>query len=368
MKIAILYSEKLKEYDFGEGHPFRGERMLNFIDFFKKNVSLENFQIIEPVLATDDDLKLIHSQEYIDAIEKFYQAVNLGERLPLPNKITPFLSIDNIPGKNPGKLNLGARLIVGAAKMAGELVWQGQFKKVITFGGLHHATKNYGEGFCIFNDVAICAENLKRKFDAKKILILDTDAHAGNGTCEIFYQDPKILFIDLHQDPKTLYPGTGFAFEIGEGKGRGFTINIPLPPFAGNDSYNLVFEEIVFPIVEEFKPEIIIRNGGSDPHFADELTQLGLTLKGLKMIGQKIRELSKICDGKVVDFIGSGYNQKVLAQGWLALVSGLTGIDIELKEPVFIPERFKKDLVFEETKEVIKEIKKNLKDYWKCLR
>ena len=185
---------------------------------------------------------------------------------------------------------------------------------------------------------------------------------------EYFYQEPRVLFIDLHQDPRTLYPGTGFVYEIGEGKGRGFTINVPLPMFAGDDSYQLVFEEIIEPAVKEFKPEIIIRNGGSDPHFADTLTQLGLTVEGFRMIGEKVRKLSEICDGKVVDLIGSGYNKKVLPYGWLALISGLTGIDIKLKEPIPIPSQFKKDLVLEKTKEVIKEVKRNLKNYWKCFR
>jgi len=377
MKAAIFYSEGLKEYDFGEGHPFRGSRFENFINFFKEKFPLEEFEFITPEAANDDDLKLIHSREYIDFVEKFYQAISSGESLPPTQEIYQFLSIDNIPGVNPGKLNLGARLIAGAAKKAGEYVWprrnpfgilrgkQGTFEKVITFGGLHHATKNYGEGFCIYNDVAICAENLKRKFNTERILILDTDAHAGNGTCEIFYQDPKVLFIDLHQDPKTLYPGTGFVYEIGEGEGKGFTVNIPLPQFAGNESYKLVFEEIVFPVVEEFKPQIIIRNGGSDPHFADELTQLGLTLEGLRMIGQKVRELSKVCNGKAVDLIGSGYNQKVLPWGWLALISGLANINIKLKEPIPIPKKFKKDLVLKETKKVIVELKQNLRDFWK---
>lgn len=368
MAIAILYREELKEYDFGEGHPFRGERVGNFIEFFKEKLPQENFRWIQPKPATDEDLRIIHSQEYINFVENFYQAAHAKQPLPFSQEIYQFLSIDNIPGPNPGKLNLGARLIAGAAKEAGELVWQGKFEKAITIGGLHHATKNYGDGFCIFNDVALCAENLKRKFGAERILILDTDAHAGNGTCEYFYKDPKVLFIDLHQDPRTLYPGTGFASEIGEGEGKGFTINVPLPPYAGFDSYQLVFEEIVEPVVKEFKPQIIIRNGGSDPHFADELTQLGLTINGLRMIGDKVRKLSEICNGKEIDLIGSGYNGRVLPWGWLALISGVAGFKIKIEEPIPIPQKLEKDPSLEETKMVIAEVKKNLKDYWKCFK
>lgn len=264
MAIAILYRQELKEYDFGEGHPFRGERFGNFIKFLKEKVPEANFEWLEPEPVTIPDLKLIHSPKYINFVEKFYRATHSDIALPPAKEINKFLSPDNLPGLNAGKLNLGARFIVGAAKMAGELVWQERFEKVVTFGGLHHAKRSYGEGFCLYNDVAFCAENLKRKFGVKKILILDTDAHAGNGTAEIFYQDPKILFIDIHQNPRTIYPGTGFVEEIGQGKGRGFTINIPLPKFAGDSSYQYAFKEIIFPVVKEFQPQIIIRNGGSD--------------------------------------------------------------------------------------------------------
>jgi len=131
---------------------------------------------------------------------------------------------------------------------------------------------------------------LMKKHGLERVLILDTDAHAGNGTSEYFYSNPKILFIDVHQDPMTLYPGTGFASDIGSGEGRGFTINVPLPVDAGYDSYQLVFEEIIEPLTEEFKPQIIIRNGGSDPHFDDGLTQLGLPVRGFRMIGERVRK------------------------------------------------------------------------------
>ncbi len=109
---------------------------------------------------------------------------------------------------------------MGQAKMAGDLVQRGEFKKAISLGGgLHHAQRNYGEGFCVYNDVAFCGLYLMKTYELERILILDTDAHAGNGTSDYFYEDPRVLFIDLHQDPRTLYPGTGFAHEIGSGRG-----------------------------------------------------------------------------------------------------------------------------------------------------
>jgi len=368
MTIAILYQEELKEYDFGEGHPFRSDRYKIFPEFLKENLPKDNnYKVLKAEPATEEDLLFICQKDYIDFTREYFKAANLGR--DFNGRFYQYHSMDNLPRRNPGKIEEAARIVIGQAKLACDLIRKSKFKKIICLGGgLHHAKTSYGEGFCLYNDVAFAGKYLLREYGLKRILILDTDAHCGDGTMEYFYSDPRVLFIDLHQDPRTLYPGTGFANEIGAGEGRGYTINVPLPPFAGNDSYNLVFEEVIFPVVEEFNPQIIIRNGGSDPHFADELTQLGLTVKGFKMIGKRVRKLSEICNGKVIDLIGSGYNKKVLPYAWLALISGLADFKIEIEEPVSIPQRFQKDLSLEETKKVIEEVKRNLKDYWKCFR
>jgi acetoin utilization protein AcuC len=253
--------------------------------------------------------------------------------------------------------------------MACDLVQESKFKKAVSIGGgMHHAKPAYGEGFCIYNDVAFCGVYLMQEYKLERILILDTDAHAGNGTCEYFYGEPRVLFIDLHQDPRSLYPGTGFANQIGSGSGKGFTINIPMPVYAGYDSYELVFKSIVEPVTQEFKPQIIIRNGGSDPHFADELTRLGLPVKGFRMIGERVREMARVCDGKAIDLIGSGYNKKVLPYGWLALISGLAGTELRIEEPQPIPPEFSTDPSLAETEKVVEEVKRQLKGYWTCLR
>lgn len=274
-----------------------------------------------------------------------------------------------MPIGRPGKLEMAARLIVGQAKMACKLIQSGTFKKVISIGGgLHHAKPSYGEGFCLYNDVAFCALYLIQEYNLERILILDTDAHAGNGTCEYFYSDSRVLFIDLHQNPMTLYPGTGFANQIGHDKGTGFTINVPLPFNAGYDSYQLVFESIIEPVAREFKPQIIICNGGSDPHFNDGLTSLGLSVKGFGMIGERVREIARVCEDKVIDLIASGYNEKVLPYAWLALIAGLAGIEVKIEEPEPIPQYFKTDPALIETKSIIEEVKSHVKDYWTCLR
>jgi acetoin utilization protein AcuC len=374
-KTALVYNSEIKNYHFGNAHPFKSGRFEIFVNFLKTNLPNFNdyFEEILPEPAKDKDLDLAHSKEYIEAIEK------ASKGIIIPN-ISEYASVDNLDpltGYLPKGIEKAARLIVGTSLLAGELVFKGKprsrtsslrgrFKKAIGIGGgLHHAKWNYGEGFCVYNDVVVCAKNLLNK-GAKKILILDTDAHAGNGTAEAFYEDNHVLFIDLHQDPRTIYPGTGFINEIGKGKGEGFTINIPLPPGASDLACQYCFDEIIFPIAKEFKPELIIRYGGSDPYFNDSLTQLGLTLEGFKIIGEKVKTLAdEVCQGKEIDLLASGYNQEILAKAWLAILTGLLDLPVDKKlfEEKIGPQ---KDSGLKETKEIVKELKNILKKYWKC--
>jgi acetoin utilization protein AcuC len=367
MAIAIIYREELKEYDFGSGHSFRGDRYEIFPKFLKEHIPEDGgYVFLKSEPATDEDLLLISQEEYIEFTKEYYKAANLG--LSYPGPFYRFQSQDNLPFSRPGKLEEAARLIVGQAKMACNLVQGGDHKKAVSVGGgMHHAKPSYGEGFCLYNDVAFCALYLMQQCKLERVLILDTDAHAGNGTAEYFYEEPRVLFIDLHQDPRTVYPGTGFVDQIGTGRGKGYTVNVPLPVNAGFDSYQLVFDHIVQPLVKEFQPQIIIRNGGSDPHPNDQLTRLSLPVKGFRMIGAKVREMASICDGKVVDLIASGYNKHVLPYAWLALITGLAGIEFELEEPEPIYQVNGQDVSLASTEQLVKGIRDELKDYWKSM-
>jgi len=371
MAIAILYREELKEYDFGPGHPFRGDRYEIFPKFLRENLPEDNnYRILKADWVSDEDLLLICQKEYVDFVKNYYDAAHFGwlPFLGLSEKASKFLSGDNIPPGRPGKLEEAARLIIGQAKLACDLIQQKRFQKVVSLGGgMHHAKPSYGEGFCIYNDVAFAGKYLIEKYGLERILILDTDAHAGNGTMEYFYEDPRVLFIDLHQDPRTLYPGTGFANQIGEGKGKGLTVNCPLLPDTGWDSYQYVFEEVIFPLTEEFHPQLILRNGGADPYWDDKLTQLGLTIADFRKIGENVREMAKVCGGKEIDMIGSGYKKEAIGPGWLSLICGLADIKIPIDEPEPVPQRFQKDPRYKETKDMVRELKRNLKDYWRCL-
>ncbi len=368
MTIAVLYRDELKEYDFGPGHPFRGDRYTMFYHFLCDHVPEDdNYKPVTADPATNDELGLICRDDYITFTREYYGAAHQGREFY--GNFHQFQSGDNIPTGRPGKVEEAARYVVGQAREAADLLQGGAFQKAVCIGGgLHHAKPSYGEGFCLYNDVAFCARHLMARYDLERVLVLDTDAHAGNGTSEYFYNDPRVLLIDIHQDPKTLYPGTGFPHQTGAERGKGFTVNVPMPLHAGVKSYSLVFDQIVEPIAREFQPQVIIRNGGSDPHYADMLTNLGLTVEGLKMIGGRVRSLSEVCGGSVIDMIASGYNREVLPYAWLALIAGLAGWDTEIEEPAAGPQEDMEAHFFSKTESMIEEVRANLRDYWGCLR
>ena len=369
MTIAILYRDELKEYDFGPGHPFRGDRYEIFPGFLKDHLSPDdNYRILSASPATDDDLLTICDRDYIDFNRDYFQAVYSGWNYFYEN-LSRYQSVDNRPIGTPGKLEEAARLIVGQAKMACDLVQSGEYLKAFSIGGgMHHAKRRFGEGFCIYNDVAFAVTYLLEKYKLQKIMVLDTDAHAGNGTAEYFNTEPRVLFVDIHQDPRTIYPGTGFTADVGAEAGKGFTVNIPLPVYAGDDSYKMVLEELVSPLAREYQPQILIRNGGSDPHFNDGITYLGMTINGFRMMGDKIRDIAEVCQGRLIDLMASGYNKTILPYAWTSLMSGIAGLPAVVEEPEPVPAKFQQDQVLDQTEQVVAEVKKVHSYYWKCFR
>jgi acetoin utilization protein AcuC len=354
-RVIMTFHEKFKQYDLGEGHPFRGDRFANSMKFFESQSLFRHPEIIltEPQPAPKEDLLRVHDEGYVDLIV----------RLAKENK--PF---DVETPVSPEILE-AALLIVGGAIRCGKAVLGGEAKRAISIGGgYHHAGRNYGGGFCIFNDIAVSVEHLRAKHGIKRFLILDYDVHFGNGTSDIYYQDPNVLYISLHQDPRTIYPGTGFAWQIGEDAGEGYNVNVPLPPGTGDSTYLYALNEIFVPLAEEFKPEIIIANGGSDPHFADMLGDLSLTVKGFFNISSLIRETAdKVCSGKLVLMPGSGYNPKVLPICWYALVAGVVGLkEIKVKDPYNPPQE--PPFCRKKVENTIDELKSLLKKKWACFR
>lgn len=348
--LALVYHEDSVKYDFGWGHPFRSDRFKSFMSLIEERGLLEDprIRLVEPEAATERDLLLAHSREYVEDVRDRAEAhESLTGDTPL----------------NPSIVE-GALAIVGSSLRAAELVAEGTVGVAEGVGGgFHHAGAAYGGGFCVFNDVAVCARALLERHGMDRVLIFDTDVHAGNGTMDVFYEEPHVLFISVHQDPRTLYPGTGFIDQMGSGPGEGSTVNVPLPPGADDGCMALVLEDVFLPLAREFRPQAIIRNGGSDPHFLDGLGSLDISFKGLHQIGEAVAGAASDVGCGVVDLCCSGYNQRTLAQGWLALLSGVAGLDVPLIEYASPP--IASDNVFRETEEVISELKSKLADHWR---
>ena len=186
----------------------------------------------------------------------------------------------------------------------------------------HHATIERQMGFCLLNNVAVGARYAQTKL--KRTLILDYDVHHGNGTQDIFYADSSVMFISLHQSPH--YPGTGAASEIGQGAGEGFTLNAPLAAGHGDRAYRALFEEVVWPAVERFRPELMLVSAGFDAHWADPLAQMQLSLGGYDDLAREsIKMAQACCAGRIVFVMEGGYDLSALAHGWRNIAAALLG-------------------------------------------
>ncbi len=348
MAIPFYYHHEFSSYDFGPSHPFQGSRFERFLGELKTRFPslYARLEIREADPAPDDLLTLIHDRSYI-------------ERVIALEKRRGYLSIDTqlLPGSVKA-----ARLIVGASVAAAREAVRSGF--ALGFGGLHHAGRDFGEGFCIFNDVAVAAAALLRD-GMDRIAVLDTDAHQGNGTMDIFYGEPRVLFISLHQDPRTLYPGVGFVTELGNGAGAGYTVNVPMPMLADGPLYELAMREIVYPVVDAFRPQAIIRNGGSDPLYTDTLTNLGLDLDQLSALVGGAAEYARRGGIPLLDIFLSGYGPYV-SEGWLAILRGALGEPISLSIPekrkYISPEQYAD--IERSMRRTLDELKRHLAPYW----
>jgi len=216
--------------------------------------------------------------------------------------------------------------------------------------------------------VALAAKAALDRHGLKRVMVLDTDAHQGNGTMDIFWGDPRVLFISIHQNPRTIYPGKGFVWETGEGDGKGFTVNLPMPPLSGWANYEQAFDSVIEPLVREFKPELFIRNGGCDPFYADELTMLGLDLDGLSAVSGRCRDLAMGSSGNMLDMMVSGYGEWV-PYGWLAQFCGSENLDTDFKslspqQPARNPATGAESLQ-RATNSMLESLRRELRPFWK---
>ncbi len=295
-EIKIIFHEAYLKYDFGPGHPFWPERAVSFLEKLKK-YGLPH-EILVPKMATDEEILLVHTKDYLDRVKRLAKE---GGALSIDTPV------------NPGVLeasyySIGGSILALRQALAGE-------KTMNLLGGLHHAGTSNASGFCIFNDHSIAIRKLQQEKKIKKAMIFDLDVHAGQGTQEIFYSDPKVFTISIHQDPTTLYPGTGFSHQKGIEAGEGYNLNIPLPPGTTEKEY-LEALDSVLPLAKKFPHDIIVLVLGVDTFKDDPLANFQLEDETYQKIGERFKKFPKLavmCAG--------GYSRKT-PDLWLSFLKG----------------------------------------------
>ena len=223
----------------------------------------------------------------------------------------------------------------------------------------HHATSMRGMGFCIYNNVAIAAEYLKRRYGLKRILIVDWDVHHGNGTQDVFFADPSVLYFSTHQYPH--YPGTGWLDEVGRGEGRGFTVNVPLPIGTDDAGYLYALNAILVPIAMEFSPEFVLVSAGFDAHAADPLASMNVTSSGFGVFTDLVLEIArKKSQSRVVMALEGGYNLDALAESILCVFKAL----VSNGGGWLGKEHEKTSAAIERVRKRVEEIKVVQREYW----
>ncbi len=295
--VAILYDDIFLEHNTGSGHPERPERLFEVIDTLKNNPDFK-YDLVWPKVrkADNSEIALAHSDKYIQLVESEIRA--------LDNDSPTFLSTGDTV-ISPKSLDV-AQMSVGASLVGIDEIMNGNVKAAFSFNRPpgHHATKDRGMGFCIYNHAAIAAKYLQNKYSLSRVLIIDFDVHHGNGTQDIFYDDPSVFYFSIHQHP--FYPGTGRPTETGMADGEGFTLNIDLPKGSGDEEFIKGFSEELIPKMNDFKPEFILISAGFDAHDNDLLGKLSYTPKGYSKVAEIINSIYKNTNAKGIMYMLEG--------------------------------------------------------------
>jgi acetoin utilization deacetylase AcuC-like enzyme len=310
--VALFYHPAYLEHDTGV-HPESADRLRAVLRALDR-LGIRESDLLRPDPVDQDLLAEVHSPRYIRTIQA--AASTGGGYWDLDTYISP------------GSYD-AAVLAAGAAVAAVDNVMSGArsaFALVRPPG--HHALRNAAIGFCLFNNMAVAAQHAVRRYGLRRVMIVDWDVHHGNGTQDYFYGRADVLFFSSHRYP--FYPGTGAANETGEGTGKGYTLNVPLPVGTGDDGHRQVFRQVVVPAARRYKPELILISAGYDSHLADPLGGMAVTTAGFSELAGITRALADEipeCQGRLAAVLEGGYNVEALAQSVVATIGAL-GADI----------------------------------------
>ena len=312
--MALVYGDELMKHHLADDHPLQPIRVKLTVDLIRQLGLIEHCELLPPRMASDKELGLVHSSEYVDLVRALSDP-NL--RKTIDPHLVAAAGFGTRDDPISDSLHEGTSLVVGATLVASEAVHEGRALHAFSpSGGLHHAHRDRASGFCIYDDPAIACQWLKDR--GHRPAYIDVDVHHGDGVEGIFYTDPDVLTISIHESGRYLFPGTGFPEDAGAGKGKGTAVNVPLQPFTWDEPLLYAFERVVPAMLRRFKPTVLVTQDGCDTHHLDPLAHLAATTRIWPYIGRRFHELAhELCEGRWVALGGGGYAVKeVVPRAW----------------------------------------------------
>lgn len=326
---SVVWDDSMLAYNFGPTHPMNPQRLALTARLSSDLGLFDNraVTLTPPFVATDAELATVHDGNYIDAVRA------AGADPGLADQAVGLGTADN--PAFVGMHEASARLVGGSLAAADAIVGGNAVHAVNFGGGMHHAGRSMASGFCIYNDAAAAIQRLLDS-GTQRVLYIDVDAHHGDGTQSIFWNDPRVMTISLHETGMSLFPGTGFANEIGGPRAEGYAVNVALPTLAGDGAFLRAFHAVVPPLAEAFQPEVILSQHGCDSHVDDPLTNLRISVDAQRDLMISISDLAaRICEGRWIATGGGGYNlTSVVPRVWSTLIAVAAGVPVGPQTPV----------------------------------
>jgi acetoin utilization protein AcuC len=321
MKSALIWDPSLTQYYFNPDHPFNPKRLELTVSLIEEMglIGGPDTVMLPPRAATEEELLRVHSREYVDVVKRVSGGCRPGEAWDWG------LGTDDTP-VFPGMHDITS-LVVGGTLRAAELVMGGEVTRAFNLcGGLHHAHRDRASGFCVYSDLAAAIAWIRETHGAR-VMYIDYDAHHGDGVQGIFYDDPNVLTLSVHESGRYLFPGTGFVDELGDGEGFGYSLNLPLEAFTEDDSWLWAYSRLLPEVAEAFRPDVIVLQNGCDGHVLDPLTHLRATTRLYEETVRITCEVAdRLCGGRIVATGGGGYSVwRVVPRAWTLVWAGLSG-------------------------------------------
>ncbi|MGI5268499.1 acetoin utilization protein AcuC [Nonomuraea sp. CA-218870] len=318
----VIWDDALTSYDFGPDHPLAPVRVELTMALARDLGVLDKVEVTPCAPATDDELAMVHDPGYVEAVKR----VSATGR--------PDLSAGLGTTDNPAFAGVheASALIAGASLAAARAVWEGAAEHAVNVaGGLHHAMAATASGFCVYNDPALAIAWLLRQ-GASRVAYVDVDVHHGDGVQALFYDDPRVLTISLHESPRTLFPGTGFPGETGA---DGTAVNVALPAGCGDGGWLRAFHAVVPPLLREFRPDVLVTQHGCDSHALDPLAHLMLSVDGQRTAYSHLHRLAhETAGGRWIATGGGGYELvQVVPRIWTHLIAEVSGHPVDPATP-----------------------------------